>query len=184
MGQQFTAKSSKEIDTQIKNLTGDIGLSIVFGFPLLLAGFILITIPEQYQAEVDFRSRALLATGIIKETKEHQSCGGQFGSNCRTVCDMRVQFKSKTGNSAMFWENCKVKANKNQLISVLYDPIKINKARIYYQGDTPENRAVGQLVFSLFIAVMWLLNFLLCKIDLRDSKEIRTTCLSQKKLLK
>jgi hypothetical protein len=171
MNQQFTIKSRKEISTQIINLTGDIGWSILFSFPLLLAGLILITIPERYQAEVDFRSRALLTTGIIMETKEHQSCSGSYGSgySCRTECDMRVKFKSNTENSAIFWENCSVNASKNQLISILYDPKKISRARVFNRGDTPKSRAVNQLIFSLFLAVISLPTLLQHKKDLKRS---------------
>jgi hypothetical protein len=160
MNQQITTKRSKEINAQIMNLTGDIGWSVVFGVPLLLSGLILMDIPERYQAEVDFRSRALLTTGIIMETKEHQSChSSTYGYSCTTECNMRVKFKSNTGNSAIFWENCSVKSNKNQLISVLYDPKEISRARVFYQGDTPKNQAVGQLMASLFFALVSLFNF-------------------------
>jgi hypothetical protein len=41
----------------------------------------------------------------------------------------------------------------------LYDPIKIIESRIFYQSDTPKNRAVGQLILSLFITGTWLLSF-------------------------
>jgi hypothetical protein len=170
MSQQFITSSKKKISTQIINLTGDIGWSIVFGFPLLLAGLILIAIPERYQAEVDFRSRALLTTGIVMETKEHQSCySSGYGSSCRTECDMRVKFKSNTGNSAMFWESCSVNANKNQLISVLYDPKEIRRSRIFYQSDTPKKRATGELIVSLFLTAIPLFYLFLCKEDLKRS---------------
>ncbi len=164
MSQQFTTKNRKEISMQIINLTGEIGLSIVFGFPLFLAGLIFIQIPERYQAEVDFHSRALLTTGIIMETKEYQSCSSSgYGSSCTTKCDMRVKFKSNAGNSAIFWGDCSAKAKKNQLTSVLYDPKKISRARIFHRSDTPKNRAAGQLMIGLFIAAMSL--FPLCKLN-------------------
>jgi hypothetical protein len=170
MNQQITTKRSKEINTQIMNLTGDIGWSVVFGVPLLLSGLILMDIPERYQAEVDFRSRALLTTGIVMETKEHQSCySSGYSYSCRTECDMRVKFKSNTGNSAMFWESCSVNANKNQLISVLYDPKEISRSRIFHQSDTPKKRAIGELIVSLFLAAIPLFYLFLCKENLKIS---------------
>jgi hypothetical protein len=160
MNQQLTTKSRKKISTQIKNLTSDIFLSVVLGFPLLIAGFILMQIPERYQVEVDFHSRALSTIGIVMEKKKYQSCSSySYGYSCTPKCEMKVRFKDKTGNNTIFWDKCNVSAEKNELITVLYDPIKIIESRIFYQSDTPKNRAVGQLILSLFITGTWLLSF-------------------------
>jgi hypothetical protein len=170
MNQQFTTKRRKKINTQIMNLTGDIGWSVVFGVPLFLSGLILADIPERYQAEVSFRSRALLTTGIIMETKGYQSCYSTgYGVSCTTKYDMKVKFKSNTENFKMFWESCSEKANKDQSILVLYDPEETNNARVFYQGDTPKNRAVSQLIIGLFIAVIGLFYFFLWKEELKRS---------------
>lgn len=170
MNQQIT-KKRKEINTQIMNLTGNIGLSLVFGFHLLIAVLILMTIPERYQAEVAFRSRALLTTGIVMETKGHESCyGSGLGTtSCRIEYDIKVKFKSNTGNSAIFWESCSENTSKNRSISVLYDPKKISRARVFYQGDTPKSRAVSQLIIGLLIAVIGLFYFFIWKEELKSS---------------
>jgi hypothetical protein len=170
MNQQIT-KKRKEINTQIMNLTGNIGLSLVFGFHLLIAVLILMTIPERYQAEVAFHSRALSTTGIIIETKKYQSCSssGLGATSCTIKCDMKVKFKSNAENSAIFWESCSVNANKNQLISVLYDPEETSNARVFYRDDTPKSRAVSQLIIGLLIAVIGLFYFFLWKEELKSS---------------
>jgi hypothetical protein len=170
MNQQITTKNRKEISTQITNLTDDIVFSVMFGFLFFVGVLILMTIPERYQAEVAFRSRALLTTGIIMETKKYQSCySSSYSSNCTTKYDMKVKFRSNTGNSEMFWESRSEKANKNQSISVLYDPKEISRARVFYRGDTPKNRAVSELIIGLFFVLVGSFNLLLCKEDLRKS---------------
>jgi hypothetical protein len=171
MNQQITIKKRKEINTQIMNLTGDIGLSVVFSFHLLMAVLVLMTIPERYQAEVAFHSRALSTTGIIIETKRYQSCSGSGlgATTCTIKCNMKVKFKSNAGNSTIFWEDCSVNANKNQLISVLYDPKKNSNARVFCRNDTPKSRAVSQLTIGLFIALMGSFYLHLLKEALRRS---------------
>jgi hypothetical protein len=129
--------------------------SVPFGGLFFMgAGWMLATNPDRYQAEVDFRSRAHLTSGIVIEKREKADCHAMsgFGVSCTSRCDLKVKFTSN-GKNAEFWDSCYKAANKNYEIPVLHDPTNISKARID-RGDSPESRARDSFIWSIVIGVI------------------------------
>ncbi len=133
---------------------------IFISFPLLLAGWLLITVPDRYQAEVDFRSKALSTNGIVAEIKHSTNCYSIVGLavNCISHCDAVIQFTSRKGNVIQFWDDCTwFSVQEHQTVPVLYDPTALDqhliKARID-RGDSPESRANADLITNLLMALI------------------------------
>lgn len=149
MNQPVVTKSTRDIGTQIRELTLAILCSAPFGFLFMGAGWMLVTIPDRYQAEVDFRARALLTSGTVVRRKQVTNCyaTGGFGVSCTSSCDLKVEFINN-GKIAEFWDSCYKSANENQAVPVLYDPMGVSKTRID-RGDTPESLARDQFFASI-----------------------------------
>lgn len=81
--------------SQIGEFTLAVLGSLLLSFPLPVSGWLLVTIPDRYQAEVKFCSGALLISGIVTETREKQICyalGGLGATRCTRSCDLQVKF--------------------------------------------------------------------------------------------
>lgn len=137
---------------------------IFLSFPLLFGSWLLITLPDRYQAEVNFRSKALLTSGIVVEIKRSTTCylTGGLGANCTSHCDAAIQFTSHQGRVIQFWDDCIwLSVQKHQIVPVLYDPTVLDrhqiKARID-RGDSPESRARNDLIASLLLVLFGLIS--------------------------
>lgn len=153
----ISRKQSKQ-----KSSCEQLGLALIFiflGFPLLVAGWLLLTLPDRYQTEVNFRSKALLAHGVVTKIKRSTDCYGTggLGYSCTSRCEATIQFVSHKGRVAKFWDNCTwLSLRKSQTVPVLYDPTVLGrhliKARVD-RGDSPESRAKADLITSLLLAL-------------------------------
>lgn len=148
--------------TRSKNVCEQLGIALFFiflGLPLLLGSWLLVTLPDRYQAEVDFRSKALLIPGVVTEIKHSTNCYGVVGLavNCTSHCDAAILFTSRKGNVVQFWDDCTwLSVQKHQTVPVLYDPTVLDrhvKARID-RGDSPESRVKADLITSLLMALL------------------------------
>lgn len=151
---QLLVTKTRNTGSQIGEFTLVLLGSLLF-FPLPISGWMLVTIPDRYQAEVKFRSRALLTSGIVTERREKQICyasGGLGATSCTRSCDLKVKF-TNNGKIVGFWDSCYKSVNENQVVSVLYDPTNVSKARIDRE-DTPESLARDQFVMSMFLGLM------------------------------
>lgn len=154
MNQPLVTQSARDTGTQIRALTLAILHSAPFGLLFMGAGWLLVTIPDRYQAEVDFRARALLTSGTVIQRKQVTNCyaTGGFGASCTSSCDLKVEFMNN-GKIAEFWDSCYKSVNENQAVPVLYDPMDVSKARID-RGDTPESLARNQFLCSMVIGLL------------------------------
>lgn len=172
MNQPLVTKSTRDTGTHIRELTVAILCSVPFGgFLFMGAGWMLVKIPDLYQAKVDFRSRALLTSGIVTEKREKRDCHatGGFGTSCTSSCDLRVKF-TNNGRIADFWDSCYKSANENQAIPVLYDPTNISKARID-RGDSPESLARDQFILSIILGLLGIMSLSSCSPTENDQKQ-------------
>lgn len=163
MNQPPVTKNTRGTGTRIRKLTIAILCSVPFGgLPLMGAGWMLVTIPDRYQAEVDFRSRALLTSGTVTQRKEVTNCypTGGFGVSCTSSCNLKVKFITNE-KIAEFWDSCYKSANENQAVPVLYDPTGVSKARID-RGDTPESLAQGNFIWSIVIGLLGIVCLTYC----------------------
>ncbi len=143
----------------------EITLFLMFlSFPLLFGGWLLVTLPDRYQAEVNFRSKALLTSGIVIEIKRSTTCYSPagVGFSCTSRCDAAIQFTSHQGRVIQFWDDCIwLSVQKHQIVPVLYDPTVLDrhqiKARID-RGDSPESRARNDLIANLLLVLFGLIS--------------------------
>jgi hypothetical protein len=127
------------------------------------AGWLLVSIPSRYQAEVAFHSRGLLTSGIVTERREYTDChpiGGGFGVSCTSRCNLKVKF-ANNGETAEFRDSCYKSANENQAVPVLYDPTGVSKARID-RGGTPESLARDQFILSVVVGLLGIVSLTCC----------------------
>ncbi|MBD1866753.1 hypothetical protein H6F95_05420 [Cyanobacteria bacterium FACHB-471] len=150
---QLLVINKKNTDTQ-KELTLAILGSLPVSVPLLVSGWLLVTIPDRYRAEVEFRSRAVIISGIVTGRKETTNCygGGGFGISCTSSCNLKVRF-TNSGEITEFWDSCYKSTTENQTVAVLYDPTNTHKPRID-RGDTPESLARDELILSTFLGLL------------------------------
>lgn len=134
------------------------GMGRIFFFMLVPSFFFLtasrmyLTIPDRYQAEVKFRSKALSTSGsVVEKNRQTTTCFAGLVA-CTSSCNMTVRFQTHRGRTIIFSNNC-TSARKNQTVPVLYDPETAPiKARIDL-GDSPESRANGDRLTSLMFAL-------------------------------
>lgn len=164
MNQPLVTQSTRDTGSRIRELTLAILYSVPFGgFPLVWAGWLLVTLPEQYQAEVDFRAKALLTSGVVIDKEQSHTCSGGGGLvplSCSSICNVKVKFKKSEGRIAEFWDSCYKSANE-QAIPVLYDPTNVIKARID-RGNTPESLARGQFISSMILGLLGIVGITCC----------------------
>lgn len=117
-----------------------------------IASWMYVTIPDRYQAEVKFRARAILTSGIVTQKNQQTNCSLGLGA-CTSSCDMTIRFQPSQGKTIVFSNICTA-AKRNQTVPVLYDPDSVPvKARIDV-GDSPESRANSDRLTSLIFALL------------------------------
>lgn len=123
------------------------------GISFLLAGGVVFTIPNRYRAEVNFRAKALSASGIVTDKHETSSCYGGAGIaplSCPRKCDATIKFKSNNGKTIVFSDSCPSFIRENQIVPVLYVPN--GEARIS-RGDSADSVVKNGLMIGLVFAL-------------------------------
>lgn len=115
----------ENIDAYIKESMLFILKSWSTSVAFFISGYLLLTIPDRYQARVEFYSKALSTSGIVTAKVQETTCRGTsgFGGGCTSDCDLKVQFTDNS-KAIEFWDSCYKSANKNHVVPVLYDPDK------------------------------------------------------------
>lgn len=152
--------TTNEQRKRISQAVGVLYFTLLSGCCLLTAGWICLTTPNRYRAEVKFRANARLTTGtVIWKEKKTTSCsgGGILPLTCNTQCNVQVMFKPTEGQVANFWDSCPTAfVHEKQSVAVLYAPTTPNSvsfdARID-RKDSPASRAGVDIVTGLFIAL-------------------------------
>jgi hypothetical protein len=131
------------------------------GWLLLVGGWMLWTVPDRYQAEIDFRAKALLTTGSVTQKTEKTTCsgGGIVMLTCKTECDqVQVKFTHDKGQTIQFWDSCPVfSIREKQTVSVLYDPTSLNTASLQARidrKDSPASRARADIATGLLLLAL------------------------------
>ncbi len=152
----MTRQTSQSCKRVTNNLVEKLSIAIFFsGFFFMMAGWMLFTIPSRYRAEVDFRSRALLTSGVVTKKNQKTTYAGSIVGLAPyyiSTCEVEVEFKSSKGIIVEFRDSCYKSVTENQAVPVLYDPAHCGKARID-RGDSPDSRATNDLVTSLVCAL-------------------------------
>jgi hypothetical protein len=130
------------------------GLKVVGICNALLGGIFLVQLPYMYKSEVDFRSKAIRATGTVVETRKEMKpiTSGGFPTTT-TEYISTVRFQTNQAESVEFTTSSTSsirRDGKNKEIPVLYDPNR-PKAAIIDSGTTPEYRFKGLLLFSVVL---------------------------------
>jgi hypothetical protein len=151
---QLLVTNKKNIGAQIKELTLAILGSLLVSVPFVISGWLLVTIPNRYRAEVAFHSKALLTSGIVTEKIEKTNCYPMsgFGTSYTSSCKLKVEF-TNSEEVVGFWDSCYKAVTENQAVAVLYDPTNVRKAQID-RGDTPESLARGEFILSVFVGLL------------------------------
>jgi hypothetical protein len=109
-----------------------------------------------YQTEVDFKARAVPATGIVKQTRAESywiSTGIAGAGRVETEQVSIVQFNALSGKVVTFSSSTYGALCKEKKVLVLYDPSNPDHARIDTE-ENPMNIAYAYLLFSLSLAVV------------------------------
>ncbi|NJL39493.1 MAG: hypothetical protein HC840_31795 [Leptolyngbyaceae cyanobacterium RM2_2_4] len=127
-------------------------------FATVLGGALLLQIPSMYRFDVDFRSKAVSATGTITEVREEKEeriyhSGGIPIPGTATKFISTVNFQTNQGEWVEFTTSRACSSQRdcmNKLVPVMYDPDFPSGARVDL-GTTPERKVRNNFWFSVFL---------------------------------
>jgi hypothetical protein len=133
---------------------------------ILMGGTLLVQLPSMYKSEVDFKSKAIRATGTVVKTRvEEQFIANGTASRTMIKLISTVRFQTNQGKLVEFTtaNACSsLPTCNNKTVSLRYDPSLPSKARV----DSPlffEAQVVQFLIISSFL---WLCG-ICCLVDIQ-----------------
>jgi hypothetical protein len=121
---------------------------------LLIGGALLVQLPSFYKSEVDFKSKAISATGTVVQTRaEEQVIANGTASRIRIKLVSTVRFHTNQGKLVEFTTDnacSRLPDCENKTVSLLYNPSLPSQARL--DSDlSPETQVVWFLFVSSFL---------------------------------